>query len=286
MNIFDRSGPSSDLLRTFLIVAEIGNVTQAASTLARTQSAISVQIKKLEEQLSVHLFERQARGVILTEHGRKLLPLAKHALKEVDRVATLFSQPLQGRIRVGIPDDYNETILEVALTKFSRRHHNVEVFVQSGCTAGFPKTIAENRLDLAIYSAGPMKKREAFFSEPTHWVASEDFDLDKYESIPIAIFDRQCWWRDVATKALDSAEISWRTAYLSANFASIKASIRAGLAVGVLAQSAIESSMIVLGKKQGFPPLPPSSLKLLRNLKSPANIVDEMEKAILETVVS
>ena len=159
MNKFDRSGPNSELLRTFCVVADAGNVTQAAAQLARTQSAISVQINKLEDHLQVRLFERQARGVLLTEQGRKLLPLARNALKEVDRVSKLFSQPLQGRVKVGIPDDYNESILEVALKTFCKRHQNVEVFVQSGCTAGFPDAIAKNQLDVAVYSAGPMKKK-------------------------------------------------------------------------------------------------------------------------------
>ena len=101
----------------------------------------------------------------------------------------------------------------------------------------------------------------------------------------MAIFDRHCWWRDVATDALDNAGLKWRTAYLSGNFASVKAAIRAGLAVGVLAQSAVESSMKVLDRKQGFPKLPRSSLKLLKNNKTPSGITLEMEKAILEAVV-
>ncbi len=286
MNKYDSSGPSSELLRTFCVVADAGNVTQAASTLARTQSAISVQIKKLEDHLAVELFERQARGVVLSEHGRKLLPVARVAVREVDQVSTLFSTPLSGRVRVGIPDDYNETILEVALANFCKQHSNVQVFVQSGCTAGFPDAISKNQLDVAVYTASPISKKEAFFSEPTVWVTGPNFNLDKHEELPMAIFDRRCWWRDVATKALDDAGIKWRNAYLSGNFASVKAAIRAGLAVGVLANSAVEDSMVVLGKKEGFPSLPPSSLKLLTNKNTPTNIAKEMEIAILGAVVN
>ncbi|MBX2880740.1 MAG: LysR family transcriptional regulator [Granulosicoccus sp.] len=284
MNKIDHSSPGSELLRTFCSVAETGNVTHAASHLARTQSAISVQIKKLEEQLSVTLFERQARGVVLTEQGRRLLPMAKNALAEVDRIGSLFATPLTGRVRVGIPDDYNETILEVALARFAKRHRNVEVFVQSGCTASFPDAIANDQLDIAVYSAEPMSSDEAFFTEPTVWVASSDFEIDRDCDIPMAIFDRHCWWREVATAALDKARIPWRTVYLSASFASIKASIRSGLAVGVLAQSAVEPSMKILGDKEGFPALPHSSLKLLTNENTSTELITEMENAIREAV--
>ena len=285
MNKYDVSAPGSELLRTFCVVAEAGNVTLAASNLARTQSAISVQIKKLEQQLGVELFERQARGVVLSESGRKLLPLAKKVLNELDYVAEQFSNPLNGRIRVGIPDDYNETILESALTRFCKRHSHVEVSVQSGCTAGFPEAIAKNELDIAVYSAKKMTRKEAFFSEPTVWVAGIDYEIDHDSPIPLAIFDRHCWWRDVAIESLDKAKINWRPAYLSESFASVKAAIRAGFAIGVLAKSAVEESMIVLGKEHGFPGLPSSSLKLLKNAKTQSELVQEMERAIREAIV-
>ena len=284
MKNYDSSGPSSELLRTFCAVADIGNVTQAASVLARTQSAISVQIRRLEEVLSVPLFERQARGVILTDEGERLLPLARKALVEIDRVGALFTSPLEGSIRVGIPDDYNETILERALAQFCAKHGAVEVFVRSGCTAGFPDAIAKNELDIAIYSAGPISSKDAFFSEPTVWAANADFMLEEDAPVPLAIFDRHCWWREVGTNALDKSKRSWRTAYLSENFSSVKAAIRAGLAVGTLAKSAVEDSMRVLGKHDGFPKLPDTSLALLKRPNTPSDIVQEMERAILVTI--
>ena len=95
-----------DWLRTFLAVAEKRNVTRAADALGRTQSAVSVQLRKLESALSTKLFQRQARGMALTEAGHALVPAARRALDELDRIGDLFSAPLSGRLRVGIPDDY------------------------------------------------------------------------------------------------------------------------------------------------------------------------------------
>lgn len=284
MNKYDISGPSSELLKTFVTVARVGNVTQAADLLHKTQSAISVQIRKLEEQLAVELFLRHARGVQLSEEGRRLLPAAKKVLAEVERIGALFAQPLTGRVRVGIPDDYNETILEAALAQFGQKHQQVEVFVQSGCTAGYPEAIDNNQLDLAVCSAGPIPEKEAFFAEPSCWVSARDYRVSFDQPIPLAIFDRSCWWRDMATSELDQNQIRWRTAYLSANFSSIKAAIRTGLAVGVLAKSAVEDSMRVLTKKDGFPVLPETRLKLLKNATSTNDLVAAMGHAIHQAI--
>lgn len=282
----DRTGPSSELLRIFCAVAEAGNVTQGADVLGRTQSAISVQLQNLEGYFAVRLFDRGSRGVTLTDHGKKLLPAAKKALLEIDRIGALFSEPLVGKIRVGIPDDYSETILERALARFTVQHANVEVFTRSGCSLGYPDAIKRNELDLAVYAAGPVSPEQIFFTEPMVWVAGADFVLDGNAPIPLTLFDRHCWWRDVATNALDDMGKEWRTAYLSENFVSIRAAIVAGIGVGVLAKSTIDSSMRVLAEAEGFPALPPASLSLLKNNRSQSNIVQKMEDAIRAAVLA
>ena len=265
---------------TFCVVADAGNVTQAAERLCRTQSAISVQIRKLEESLGVALFVRQARGVELSDEGRRLYPLAMAVLTEVDKIGRLFEAPLSGKIRVGIPDDYNDSLLETALAEFGRRHEQVEVFVQSGCTQQYPDQIASGQLDLAVYSAGPVSKRESIYSEPVHWVASRDFRFNHTDTLPVAIFDRHCWWRDRATKILDRKGIQWRAAYVSANFASIKTAVRTGLAIGVLAKSAMEPSFRVLGEQEGLPALFDARLKLLKRRASGNPLIPAMETTL------
>lgn len=284
MSSIDASLVNSDLLRSFLAVAEAGNVTHAAAVIGRTQSAVSLQIQKLESAFSVRLFERGARGVVLTEEGKRLLPAARKALAEIERIGSLFSDPLAGRIRVGIPDDYNETILEKALARFAARYGEVEVFVRSGCTAGFAGALKRRELDLAVVSAGPIDPQEAFFSEPTVWAAGAETLLDETAPVPLALFDRDCWWKDVPTNALERAGRSWRLAYLSESYASVKAAIAAGLAVGILARSALEDSMRVLGADEGFPPLPASSLTLLKGPNGDSRVVQAMEKALREAV--
>ena len=285
MNLNDDTKLNSDLLRSFLAVAETGNVTRAASVLGRTQSAISVQIRKLEQTLSTRLFERQARGMALTEDGRTLLPAARTALAELGRIGDLFSNPLTGRIRIGIPDDYGIPVLERVLANFSTRHPGVEVFVRCGFSVDFPQAIRRNELDLAVYTAKLSENiGKRLFSEPTVWAAKSDFPLQPGEPVPLALFDRQCWWRDAAVDALKDAGRPYRIAYTSESVAGIKAAIGAGLAIGALSASTLDSTMRILTSKDGFPPLPSSSLVLLHGETAAADIAGAMETAIREVV--
>ena len=284
MQNFERLMASSGHLRTFLTVVESGNVTHAAAALGRTQSTISVQIKQLEETLDVRLFQRQARGVVLTEDGRKLLPAARRTLEELQRVGDLFGDPLRGRIRVGIPDDYDDTILEKLLVEFTRRHPEVEIAAHSGCTSKFPEAVRSNTLDLAVCSGAKMGEGQPLSSEPNVWAARDTFVLEPDAPVPLAILDRDCWWRAIPTDALDKARRSWNLAYSSESFASVRAAIRAGLAVGVVPRNTLEPSMRVLTAREGFPPLPASHRVILVNDEAPPELTSAMSDAIVAAV--
>ena len=265
MNETERLHLDSDLLRTFLAVADAGNVTRAGDALGRTQSAISVQIRKLEAVLSAQLFHRQARGMSLTEAGLVLVPAARKALGDIDRIGDLFSAPLSGKVRVGIPDDYGASVLERVLATFTARHPGVEVSVRCGFSTGFPEAIKRNELDLAVYAADPSETAgETLVTERTVWVINPALILDAAEPVPLALFDRECWWRDAAITALEKVRRPYRVAYSSESAAGVKAAITAGLAVGVLAETTIDTSMRILSENEGFPTLPSSALVLLR----------------------
>ena len=116
----------SDLMRGFLAVVDTGSVTRAADQLGRTQSAVSMQIRKLEESLGQSIFIREPRGVRLTERGKQLLPYAQRVVGLLDEAATtLREKPLSGPVRVGIPDEYVQSILPSVLASFSQRHPDI-----------------------------------------------------------------------------------------------------------------------------------------------------------------
>ncbi len=285
MNTNERSvrGVDSDLLRTFVAVAELGSITDAGRRLGRTQSAVSVQIRKLEQALSVDLFERKARGMALNDAGRLLLPQAARVQSELDRICDLFATPLVGRVRVGIPDDYGSAVLERILAGFCTRHADVEISMRYGISAQFPDALDKDDLDLAVYAAEtPGPSGTVLFTEQTVWAAREDWVSPVSDPVPLALFDRTCWWRDVAIAALSSAGLRHRVAVSSESVSGVKAAVRTGLAVAMLARTALEPGMRELGVRDGFPVLPSSTLVLGQNPRSDSEPVREMARVIRE----
>lgn len=281
MNQNELSFPSSDLLKTFVAIAECRNLTHAADRLNRTQSAISVQLRKLEEAMNVPLFDRHARGMELSENGQKLLPVARRALSELHKAGTLFNDPLHGQIRIGIPDDFEDTILERTLARFKARHPDVDVVTWSGCTSHYPTAVERGELDIAVCSGPDGTPGTPLSVEQTVWAAATDFVLDDDAPVPLAILDRSCWWRDLPIQALDSDGRAWTVAYRSASFASIRSAIRAGLAIAPLGMSSMEPGMRVLGQKDGFPKLPSSKRAIMIAKNAPRTLADAMADAIV-----
>ncbi|MEM9355224.1 MAG: LysR family transcriptional regulator [Pseudomonadota bacterium] len=281
MNKIERLTKSSDLLRTFVAVAECQNITLAADSLGRTQSAISVQTKKLEEALEVRLFDRQARGMLLTAEGERLLPVARRIISELSSIGALFDDPLKGRVRVGIPDDYAEAVLEHALVEFSRRHPMVEISARFGCTSEFPTAIRKRKLDVAVVSGNDTALADRIPSERNIWVASTKFDCKSDTPVPLAVLERHaCSWRHFGSDALDACGRSWRIAYASESFAGLKSAIRSGLAISVLPRSLTDASMVELTEDDGFPVLQQTERGILINKSAAKEVTQAMVAAI------
>ncbi len=168
-------------------------------------------------------------------------------------------------MRVGIPDEYGSDVLPTILADFTARYPAVEVFVQCGFSVDFPDAVKRGELGLAVFAdvCGP-DVSGALIQDPTVWVASRQYQCRNEEPVSLALFDRSCWWRDMAIEALEDAGQPYRIVFSSASVAGIKAAIATGLAVGVLARSIVESSMHILDEQHGFPRLPDSVLRLLR----------------------
>lgn len=271
----------TDLLRTFLIVARHGNVTRGAEALHRTQSAVSIQIKRLEESLAARLFRREPRGVSLTEAGERLRAAAERIVGDLDETVRSFrADPLGGLVRVGIPEEYGAEVLPTVLADFNARFLAVEVFVRCGFSVEFPEAIRRGELDLAVFAdIQRVERPDTLIRDPMVWVASRPWRCRDGEPVPLALFDRACAWRDVAIQALEDAGQPYRIVFSSESTAGIKAAIATGLAVGVLARSTLESSMLVLGLEHGLPPLPDSVLLLLRGSDG-SLAIDAMAAAI------
>lgn len=264
----------SELLRTFVAIADTGSFTRAGHAVSRTQSAISMQIKKLEDIVGDSLFTRRARGVVLTQPGESLLTKARQIVQLLDQAEDAFSSvPLEGPVRVGVPQEYGATVLPDLLARFAERHPAVQVTVRCESSEALALSMNEGELDLAVavIDSG-IAEGETMLHDPTVWVTSSRHSVHEQNPLPVAMFEQGCWWRDRALKALDDRGRSYRVAYTSASVAGIQAAVTSGLAVAVIGQSMMPPHARLLTAEEGFSSLPGSSVVLqrARRVSSPA----------------
>ncbi|MEM9144907.1 MAG: LysR family transcriptional regulator [Pseudomonadota bacterium] len=282
MNKIERPPLNSELLRTFVAIAEHQHLTLAAAELNRTQSALSVQLRKIETALDTRLFERLPRGMALTPDGERLLPLAQSILSDLQRVRAMFGPALRGKMRVGIPDHYDDMIFERVLARFGRTHPLVDVVVTSGCTGGFARTIREGRLDVAVVAGPQAEGGEWLETEETHWVEGKGFECPPEAPVPLAVLDRDCGWSKMPIAALTQAGRPFNVTFTSTSFSNLRCAIRAGLAIGVLPARAIEPGMRPAPPSRGLPPLPATIRTLLIAESAPAAIANALAGALKE----
>ncbi|MVA97869.1 LysR family transcriptional regulator [Nitratireductor sp. CAU 1489] len=231
----------STLLRVFLAVARAGSLSAGAAQLLRTQSAVSLQVQKLERAVGARVFERHGRGVVMTPAGETLLPVARHVVDVLDQAATrLRGEPVGEEIRLGVPEEYSDTILPAILAAFTEGQSTARLFVRCTSSMDFPRALAQGELDLALHSPPQVAKSDRIVhSERAVWAGPAFQDLEARRPLPVALFDRTCWWRERCLDLLSQSELDYRIVLTSESVAGVRAAIAAGIAVGVLPQSTL-----------------------------------------------
>ncbi|HEV7872511.1 MAG TPA: LysR substrate-binding domain-containing protein [Enterovirga sp.] len=247
-----------DQLRTFVAIAETGSFTRAGDVVHKTQSAVSMQMKRLEERVGRSVFERDGRTPRLTEEGERLLDYARRIVRLSRECMTTFAESeLVGRVRFGLPDDYAERYLPELLASFSRSNPRAEVTVLCEPTSVLVERMRAGELDLAIIThVDGHGSSEVVRAEQLLWVTSARHDVHEETSLPLALGPPTCIWRHAAIDALEGAGRPFRILYVSGFSPAVAAAVLAGLAVAVLPESAVRSGMRILGARDGFPPLP------------------------------
>lgn len=269
----------TELLRTFIAIADTGNFSQAAEQVHRTQSAVSMQVKRLEELIGKPLFKRDSRTSRLTADGLTLLNYARRILKLNEEAVSLLQRPeLSGWVRIGLPDDYATRFLPEILAGFSRTHPRVQVEVTCEPSHLLKQRIKKGELDLAMTTSATSDVENTLLlrRDPMAWVTSEQHLQHEECPLPLALFPDECYCRSWAINALESAGISYRIAYTSASMSGLQAAVTAGLAVTVVSQSIIPPGMRLLTTEEGFPPLQAASFLLHRNPQSTNCVVDSL----------
>lgn len=278
----------SDVLRTFLAIAESGSFSSAADAVGRTPSAISMQMKKLEEQLDRSLFTKRGRGIALTPDGEELVSYARRLLRINEEAVAHFTQPdLEGEVRIGTPDDFATRFLPIALSRFSRAYPKVQVEVVCDLSVKLIPYLQKGRLDMTLISqTGTLNhigRGTLIWREPLVWAVYEDGVAMRKRPLPLALSPRSCSWRASALKALDDADIDYRIAYTSAHHAGQQAAIMADLAVSPMPWSLIEPPLRSVEEGEGLPTLEDYEVRLLR---APANkdpVLDTLAAHIIES---
>lgn len=276
-----------DQLRTFLAIAETGSFTRAADIVARTQSAVSMQMRRLEERVGKPLFERDGRSSRLTAEGERLLPHARRILKAQAEALKAFDGGEQaGPVRLGVPDDYAGFLPEI-LARFACCHPLVEITVECQQSANLIDLVQANVLDIAIITHLPSRERpipHILRREPLVWVASERHNVHEECPVPLAVFGVECRWRQVAVEQLARAGREYRIAFSSWNSAAVIAAIDAGLGVSVLPTFLVRPGIRVLSLGEGFPPLPDCEIAVIRAPDSDNRLVDALHQHIVASL--
>ncbi|MDD9876316.1 MAG: LysR substrate-binding domain-containing protein [Magnetovibrio sp.] len=256
----------TDLLRTFVTVADEKGFTRAAETLGRTQSAISMQVKRLEELLRVRLFDREGRRVRLTHEGEALMGYARRMLKLNDEAVTHFLEPeLVGPVRVGSPDDYACYLLPQVLSAFANTHPGIRVEVTCDNSTDLEPMVRSGELDLALLSRSPQAPGgELIRTERLLWITSPTHAIHEEDPVPLAMYPEGCICRWHAINALEGAGRSWRPAYASRSTTAIQGAVLGGFAVSIVEESTIPAGVRVLSEADGYPRLPDVEVALHR----------------------
>jgi DNA-binding transcriptional LysR family regulator len=275
-----------DQLRTFLAIVETGSFTRAAEIVHKTQSAVSMQMKRLEERLERPIFARDGRASKLTEDGERLLDYARRIVKlNVEALAAFSDFALTGRVRLGVPDDYADRYLPEIMARFSRAYPGVELSVICEPSIELFERIAANELDLAIVTdCEASRPVESFRRERLLWVTSNRHTTHREEPLPLALGRPSCKWREAAIEGLEIMGRPYRVLYSSGNAGAVAAAVLAGLAVSVFPESGLRPGMRVLGTAEGFPELPSCRVGLLRNPHQPSALAEALAEHIISSL--
>lgn len=276
-----------DLLRAFLAVADTASFTAASQRLGRVQSAVSAQIKKLEQAVGAEVLSRgRGRSVSLTASGEALAIYARRmlALNE-EALAAVGQRAMQGRVRLGTTDTYAQSYLPSVLSLFSQANPGVELEVLCKNSGVLLAALDHDEIDLALVTRQEDRKDGILVRrEPLAWAAARNHPLPNDNPLPLAFMPEGCAFRAAALPALDKAGRNWRIAFHSEGPAGVRAAVSAGLAITVLPRSTLGPALMPLGEAQAFPALPQIEIAVHRNPKSQSPAVTQLTDDIAESL--
>ncbi|WPN61408.1 LysR substrate-binding domain-containing protein [Pseudomonas sp. P9_35] len=272
-----------DVLRTFVIGVEFNSFAKAADRLGRSTSAVSAQLKKLEEQIGTPVLAKSGRGLVLTPVGESLLSHARRLLELNDGIfQALHESQAAGTIRLGLQEDFGEHLLSEILRRFIQAYPMVILEVRIARNAELLALVESAGLDLALtWDTGHTSPYATRLGETQmHWIGARDMvSLTRLADspLPLIMFDAPCVLRSAATQALDAAKIPWRIALTSPSVASIWAAVAAGLGLTLRTRIGLPSHLAVVS---GLPAVPSLGYVLHRSGEDSTPAIQQLAELI------
>jgi DNA-binding transcriptional LysR family regulator len=275
-----------DWLKCFVAVVDTGSLSSAAPEVYRSQSAVSMQLKKLEAAVGRQLLVRDARHLQITPDGQVLLGYARRILDLHADAQTAFSgNELTGRIRLGVPDDYASKYLTPVLKRFAPRHGAVEIELDCEQSTSLIPRVEKGELDIALVSRDHARRGTLLFHEPMVWVGSPQFDVWRRDPLPIATYEGTSLARRSAINSLALQGRQYKVIYNSSSLAGQLAAVESGLAVAVLTRCSAPDHLEILGAEHGMGPLEPMEVAVYRSRASlGSKPVDSLYSLLIKTL--
>jgi len=272
-----------DYLKTFIALAETKGFTKAGIQVNRSQSAVSMQIKRLEDEIGKKLFDRIGKTVKLTTEGHILIKYATRIVKEHDDAVRALSKPdLEGFIRFGSPEHYTIGILPKLLARFAAAYPDVLVEMRCENSDVIKQAIDKGELDVGICSQ-ISDGGQVIYHDPVVWVSDSAFIMQKNKIVSLAVFEEDCIFRTWAVEALEKSGISYRIVYVSRSISGLLDAVRAGFAIAPIVRSNVSPDLKILGLESGLPVLPVSDICLHKSKKVTSEIIECFSDHIIKS---
>ncbi len=275
-----------DLLKTFVVAAETKNFTAAGRKIYRSQSAVSMQMKRLAQEVGKPLFDVDGKQIRLSPVGELLLEHAQRILKAHDNAALeIRRSELKGKVRFGAPEDYASLVIPQILSSFAQEFPDIRVDVFCESSDRLHADLSEDKLDLAVCTAMG-NGGEEILKEPVVWITSVAKKVAATGSIPLAVYRHNCIYRKWAVDALEAIGRAYHIAYMSPSIAGILAAVRSGLAVAPVGLSVVADDVQIIGSRQGFPPLPLAEVCLFKAANSKNALLEPLANHVKKSFES
>lgn len=287
------------LLRTFVAVAETGSFSATGALIGRSQSAVSGQIRRLEETFGRSLFDRDTRNVVLSADGERLLVHARKMVAAADAMLARFrSDDLAGEVRFGSPEDFTSAYLPDILAVFAEAHEAVELHVTCKLTLTLIEEFGHGMQDLIIIKQDPARRHPGarpLFRESLVWVAAPGAEpefavlarglAERGRPFPLVLAPSPCVYRHRATAALDRAHLAWTPVFTSPSHAGCSAAVKARLGYAVMPRGMVPAGLAVLDESHGWPALAEAEMAMLsaaRPTPATAALADFIEERVVQ----